>query len=74
MKSINIILLTATILISSCSSSPKPDGTCAMMSYGKCVLIWQDGEKIPFEGVDVRYDGLKMLWGNGFGGTVKVHN
>ena len=53
------LLSVAVLSTVGCSSSPRPNGWCALEVEGTCVMRWKDGVKVPSGEIDMKYEGAR---------------
>lgn len=53
----SIILAASVMATTGCTSSPRPNGWCALEVEGTCVMRWKDGVKVPAGEIDMKYEG-----------------
>lgn len=50
-------LFAASLLLSGCIHTTRPDGWCALSVSGICLSRWQGGKTVPAGEIDMRYNG-----------------
>ena len=64
------LLSVAVLSTIGCSSSPRPNGWCALEVEGTCVMRWKDGVKVPAGEIDTKYEGASCSDGGEYSNDV----